>query len=354
MADTLNTADLGMEVSIGSIDKELRKLWEADDARTNASLINFAVYSEDANALAANSDIVREITREHACRAILIGIDRKAADTSIRAWITAHCHLAHGRKSICCEQLAFHLTGKAIGRLRNTVFSHLNSDLPLVFWWQGELSERFNERLYSLIDRLVVDSSQWEDPQQQFGMIQAAMKDSPLVVQDLSWTRTYHFRLAVAALYDDPVLQDTLLAIQKVKITCHPDNQASGLQLLAWLAVQAGWKLSKDLVSDGCANSFRFEKSNGELLDACLMLDEHSAQVGELEILSPGVHVKVSKEKDSSLLSQYLEVEGHRVEAHAPADSEKVEELVADQLSRGGKNSLFRKVLPQFLELLDS
>lgn len=352
MAVTLNTADLGTEVAIGSIEKELKKLWEADEARTNASLINFAVYSEDSNALSVNSESVREITREHACRAILIGIDRDCEETSIRAWITAHCHLAHGRKSVCSEQLAFHLTGKAIGRLRNTVFAHLNSDLPLVFWWQGELSERFNERLYSLIDRLVVDSSQWSDPLQQFRLIQSAMKDGPLIVQDLSWTRTYHFRLAIAALYDDPMLQDTLLGIQKISITCHPRNRTSGLQLLAWMAVQAGWKLTKDLVSDGCANSYRFEKSNGELLDACLVLDENSAQVGELLIKSPSAEVRVSRDPNSNLVGQHVKMEGHSLDRHAPADSQNIVELVADQLSRGGKNSLFRKILPQFMELL--
>ena len=74
-------------------------------------------------------------------------IDRDEPLPGLRAWITAHCHLAHGRKSVCCEQIAFYLTGKVTGRFRNTVFAHLNSDLPLVFWWQGELSEILTERL---------------------------------------------------------------------------------------------------------------------------------------------------------------------------------------------------------------
>ena len=125
---------LGKEVAIADVDKELRLLWEADKASNNASLINFAVYSEEKGAIIKNSELVQAVTREHACRALLVGIDRTNPDASIRAWITAHCHLSHGKKSVCCEQIAFQLTGKATGRLRNTVFSHLNSDLPLVFW----------------------------------------------------------------------------------------------------------------------------------------------------------------------------------------------------------------------------
>ena len=150
-ADNDYAMALGKEVAIADVDKELRLLWEEDKASTNASLINLAVYSEQKGAIIKNSEHVQIITREHACRAILIGIDRNNPDASIRAWITAHCHLSHGRKSVCCEQIAFQLTGKSTGRLRNTVFSHLNSDLPLVFWWQGELSSLFSERLYPLM-----------------------------------------------------------------------------------------------------------------------------------------------------------------------------------------------------------
>ncbi|MFN7343291.1 MAG: glucose-6-phosphate dehydrogenase assembly protein OpcA, partial [bacterium] len=112
------------------------------------------VYSEKSGSLLENSRIINELTRDNACRAILVEIDRNEA-ASLRAWITAHCHLSHGQKSVCCEQISFRLTGRVTGRFRNTVFSHLNSDLPLVFWWQGELSDVFTERLASVMDRLI-------------------------------------------------------------------------------------------------------------------------------------------------------------------------------------------------------
>ena len=208
MAGSEYTA-LGLEVAVGAIDAELRKLWDADEAQTNASLMNLAVYSEKPGALQRNSDVVRDLTREHACRAILIEMDRGGAEPALHSWITAHCHLAHGRKSVCCEQLAFLLVGHTVGRMRNTVFAHLASDLPLVFWWQGELSPIFEERLYRSIDRLIFDSAEWSDPLAGFARIREAAGHTghAMVLQDLSWTRTYHFRLAVAALFDDLVAQ---------------------------------------------------------------------------------------------------------------------------------------------------
>ena len=95
-ADNDYAMALGKEVAIADVDKELHLLWEEDKASTNASLINLAVYSEQRGAIIKNSEHVQIITREHACRAILIGIDRNNPDASIRAWITAHCHLSHG------------------------------------------------------------------------------------------------------------------------------------------------------------------------------------------------------------------------------------------------------------------
>ena len=68
--------ELGIEVPISAIDLELRKLWEQDEARTNSSLMNLVVYSEKSGSLLENSRIINELTRDNACRAILVEIDR--------------------------------------------------------------------------------------------------------------------------------------------------------------------------------------------------------------------------------------------------------------------------------------
>ena len=66
-----------MPVEIGQIDRELKKLWETGGEKmTRASLINLAVYSEAKDSLGANTQIVAQITEDHACRAIVIEADR--------------------------------------------------------------------------------------------------------------------------------------------------------------------------------------------------------------------------------------------------------------------------------------
>lgn len=337
-------AELGKEVKVSEIDGELRNLWEQDDARTNASLMNLVVYTERKDGLLENSRIIIDLTRDNACRAILVEINRDE-EASLRAWITAHCHLSHGQKSVCCEQISFRLTGRVTGRFRNTVFSHLNSDLPLIFWWQGGLSEVLTERLASVIDRLIVDSSSWgDDVKSAFARIShVANGNTSLVVQDLAWTRCWQFRVGMAALFDDPVAQGALEKIDKIRICHAPPNRNTALQLLAWLSVQAGWEI---------AGKRHFETKEGQRIEVEIESSEDSAPLGLVELSSEDTTVRISREKDSTHLLREIVSGDYHVSSLSPADPEASADLVAQQLARGGKNSLFLKVLPVFLELL--
>jgi glucose-6-phosphate dehydrogenase assembly protein OpcA len=340
--------ELGIEVPVSAIDLELRKLWEQDEARTNASLMNLVVFSEKPGALIENSAIIRELTREHACRAILVEI-HKTADPSLRAWITAHCHLAEGRKSVCCEQISFYLTGRVTGRFRNTVFAHLNSDLPLVFWWQGELSDILTERLVSVMDRLIVDSSSWEHPAAAFAKImEAAQANADLIIQDHAWTRSFQFRIGIASLFDDAVAKAALPGINKVEIVYHPDHRNSALQTLAWLATQAGWKDRE------CANGFAYTSNGGVGISTKLTANPDSAPLSSLILRSDDTTASVNFENGASHLQRQIESGSYKATSLSPADPTSPAELVALQLARGGKNSLYQKILPRFRAMLES
>lgn len=344
----MNTA-LGQPVEIGTIGLELKKLWEADEAATNASLMNFAIYSEKAGSLEENSEAIFSLTREHACRAILVEMQRKEPEPAIEAWVTAHCHLAHGRKTVCCEQLSFRLKGKALGRMRNTLFAHLNSDLPLVFWWQGELSDLFEERLYRLTDRFIVDSSEWSDLVAGFGRLQDAVTDSrcQMAVQDLAWTRTYHFRLGIAGLFDDPVAQAMLAKATEVKISGQQEHWSSAWMVMAWLAAQADWTFQKQ---EG--DEFHFEREDGPAIVMSCSVEDDGAPLGQVSISDGTTTVSVSRKANDPHLALELDSPGHVVKQVTPADPDDRVELVAEQLSRGGKNSLFRKIWPVFFAML--
>lgn len=351
--------ELGLEVPVSEIDRELRKLWEQDDARTNATLMNLVVYSEKPGALLENSAIIRDLTREHACRAILVGVDRTQPDASVRAWITAHCHLAHGLKSVCCEQISLYLTGKVTGRFRNTVFAHLNSDLPLIFWWQGELTEIFSERLVSVIDRLIIDSSNWQNPTASFNRIdELTHTNKDIIIQDLEWSRSWQFRLGIAGLFDDPVAQRALPDITDIEIIHHPAHRNAALQLLAWLSAQASWRdgLELDLATTrnpATRQSFALESKSGTAITAQLIADPNAAALSSIRLKATGIELGITRDPASSHLTRHLQLAGNTLTSLSPADPEIPAQLVAQQLARGGKNSLYRKILPRFRQLLN-
>ncbi|MEM9080097.1 MAG: glucose-6-phosphate dehydrogenase assembly protein OpcA [Verrucomicrobiota bacterium] len=343
------SAILGQSVAIGDIGGELKKLWEADEAATNASLMNFAIYSEVPGSLEQNAEVVMDITREHACRAILVEVQRGGEATEAEAWVTAQCHLAHGKKSVCCEQLSFRLVGKALGRMRNTLFANLGSDLPVVFWWQGEFSSLFEERLYRSLDRLIYDSAEWEDVKGGYERVSQAVEDSRcrMVAQDLAWTRTYHYRLSVAGLFDDPKAQEMLKRVSRVEIEFQPHYWSSAWMMASWLATQAGWKL---LRRNG--EGFVFAGGLGEVA-VVLKENAEGAALGRLLITDGETRVEVSQKAGAGNLEMSLVASGHELKRVAPADPPRNRDLVGEQLSRGGKNSLFRKVWPVFFAMLE-
>ena len=121
--------------------------------------------------------------------------------------------------------------------------------------------------------------------------LKSAMEDrgGRLVVQDLSWTRTFHFRLSIAALFDDRMAQQALDEIESVVIESRPEQRMSALLLLSWIATQVGWQI--DL--EGCTLSseeevYGFVSLEGKKIVARLRWNADGAPVSLCEITAPG------------------------------------------------------------------
>lgn len=271
----------GFPVEIGRIDKELGKLWEASgDTKTRASLVNLAIYTESVDAVADNTALISQIASEHACRALLIFANPDAPEFRARAWINAHCHLAGGshkgaERQICSEQITFQLDGEAVTALPNIVFSHLDSDLPLYFWWQGSFREPVDEKLWMWVDRLIYDSVDWTDCAEQFAIVRkiGALGDSRTMLCDLNWSRLLGARFGLAQIFDHSFALRHLRDIERVSLVCA--HRTTGLLLLGWLAAQLGWKfqtlLGREsfLAPSGKSVDFEIAVKDGPAIAAC-------------------------------------------------------------------------------------
>ncbi len=342
----------GLPVEIGHIDKELGKLWEAsDESKTRASLINLVIYTESAESVAENTDLISRIASDHACRAILIFANPSAAEPGARAWISAHCHsIGKGSSQICSEQITFQLDGETTAAVPNVVFSHLDSDLPLCFWWQGEFPIDPDENLWSWVDRLIFDSQTWAEPSMQFDRVCGIshLARSRTVLCDLNWTRLLTARFALANVFDHASVLADLPNLQDIAVTHAPGARTTGILLMGWLAAQLGWNLESVLGS----HCFR-DKNNNEV--RFHLREAKGASISRVEIKFPNTEIILNRDANSDIF--HAAVRGQSMSEATqilPAGRDSLREHLLMELSRGGLHPLYSKALAAIRPLLDT
>ncbi len=336
-----------MSVEIGQIDRQLKKLWdESGGVATRASLMNLAVYCEGEAAMGENTALISKITEDHACRALLICAEPGEAESRVQAWISAHCHLSRaGAKQVCCEQITFLLEGPSRNLIPNIVFSHLDSDLPLYLWWQGEFPDPVDCQLWTWVDRLIFDSSTWGDQCRQLRLLRRSLPEAPgrLTLCDLNWTRTLYFRQALSNLFDHPENRPFLDRIRQVRVVRAPGHRCTALLLVAWLASRLGWTRA-----DG---GLKFKDKSGGLIEVTLT-SEAGAAVAECELAADGAAFRIAREPESHFLHSYIDFpDGRQFRNLYPAGCGGAADLLSEELARGGNHEVYLAAL-EMAELL--
>ena len=341
MPATAEPYSLGLQVEVGKIDKELKKLWQqGEGAMTRASLINLAVYSEAKGSLAKNTQLIAELTRNHACRAIVIEANREAKENELNAWISAHCHVGHaGSKQICSEQLSFLLEGPCTGLLPNIVFSHLDSDLPFCLWWQSALHDPMDPQLWAWVDRFIYDSRDWEDFDGQMRLVESAQAEARqrIVLCDLNWTRLDKIRMAIAQFFDHPASHHHFGKIESVQIYFAPGFRSTALLLSGWLAAQLGWHARKGI------NGNDLELSNAQSKNIEIRLAERAGEpVSEVVLKSSGIEFNVRHAGCGDLLEVWRgKPNNGRPGQLMPAQTNDPVQLMSQELLRGGPHRVY-------------
>ena len=338
------TLGSGLPVSIGEIDHELKKLWEqSGGVATRASLMNLAVYCEGRDAMADNTELIARITQAHACRALLICLDPGARQNKVQAWIGAHCHLSRaGAKQVCSEQITFLLEGASRGLIPSIVFSHLDSDLPLFLWWQGEFPNPIDAELWAWVDRLIFDSRAWQNQQTQFSLLRDSLVRAKcrMVLCDLNWTRTLYFRQALALTFDRPERLPLLRKIERIAMIHAPGHRCTALLVAGWLAAQLDWT-NGELV-DGAP---QFWAPSGEPVRVELQ-ERAGTPLREVTLFGGDASIRVSRDETSPFLHADVTLaDGSPLCSLYPAGKRGRAGLIAEELMRGGNHRVYLSAL---------
>jgi glucose-6-phosphate dehydrogenase assembly protein OpcA len=346
------TYSLGLPVEVSKIDQELKKLWqESEGAATRASLVNLAVYSEDAGSLSRNTQLMANITENHACRAIVIEADCSAKENRVEAWISAHCHVAGaGSKQICSEQISFLLKGGCTDLLPSIVFSHLDSDLPFYLWWQEEFREPMDPQLWTWVDRVIYDSQGWKDFPAQMRLLESAEQEANqrIVLCDLNWTRLDNVRFALAQFFDHPASHHHFAKINSLRIDFAPGFRSTAILFAGWLAAQLDWQGGKT----DAANTLQFVSPSGLKID--VELRERSGEpIREVAMATPEVEFLVAHAECGDLLevSRGKPSEA-RMPQLMPAGKTDPVSLMSEELMRGGPHHVYLHAVNRVRDLL--
>ncbi|MFV0336859.1 MAG: glucose-6-phosphate dehydrogenase assembly protein OpcA [Chthoniobacterales bacterium] len=338
----------GLPVELGAIEKSLGQLWEqTDDTKTRASLINLVIYTEDFQSAEANTQLIAQLAGEHACRAILVVANPSAKETSAKSWISAHCQKSgKNQRQICSEQITFQLDGNIDEALPNIVFSHLDSDLPLYFWWQGNFRKSLNTKFWSWVDRLLFDSRDWENFSEQIDLARSFAKPADSLVPnrhtilcDLNWARLLQTRFAIAKFFDNGFALSQLNKLKNFRIEYGTGCRSTAIFLLGWFAKQLGWQLT-DLLQ----KPYFITKNKKDLSFELAEVEGRGIQ--KLSFLSEeATFTFVYDEKSHSF---HVHVEGKTcpsIEQILPVGRNNTLDILLHELNRGGNHPLYTETL---------
>jgi glucose-6-phosphate dehydrogenase assembly protein OpcA len=108
-----------------------------------------------------------------------------------------------GGRQICSETIRVQLNGARAAQPASVVQPLLLSDLPVFLRWRGVPSygDSTFEGLIDVADRLIVDSTEWEDlPGSYAGLVDVFDR---VTVSDIAWARTSRWRPQLASLWPE-------------------------------------------------------------------------------------------------------------------------------------------------------
>jgi glucose-6-phosphate dehydrogenase assembly protein OpcA len=187
----------------------------------------------------AAEDVLAGLADRHPSRAIVLVPDPDAEDGIEANAEVATYPLGEGRL-VCVETIRVQLNGTRAEVPASVVQPLLLPDLPVFLRWRGlpPFGERPFEELIDVVDRLIVDSTEWPDLPKPYAQL-AEIFDR-VAVSDIAWARTSRWRPQLASLW--PGIKD----VKTIEVT---GTEAQASLLAGWLRSRLGHDVALEQVS---------------------------------------------------------------------------------------------------------
>ena len=189
----------GADTSMAAIEKELVRLREASVVPGSGSNMRTSVMTHCAwvppGWLHAAEATLAGMAELHPSRTLIL-VPLPDEPDGLDAELSLRC-FASGERHVCGEVIELRLRGNRVQAPASIVLPLLISDLPVFCRWRGEppFGEAPWEQLIDLADRVIVDSSEWDELRYR----ELAGMFGRSAITDIAWARLRDWRLQLAS-----------------------------------------------------------------------------------------------------------------------------------------------------------
>jgi Glucose-6-phosphate dehydrogenase subunit len=219
----------GEDVSIGEVERQLCALRSAsndDHPELRTSVMTHTAWVPRVWLDAARGALAG-LAERHPSRTILLVPEPDAHRDAIDAIVSLQCFPvdAEGRQ-VCTEVIELSLHGARAKAPASIVQPLLVADLPVFSRWRGRppFGTPEFEQMVGVVDRLIVDSSEWPDLPQSLSEFSRCVELT--AVSDIAWRRSLGWRASIASMWPGVAEAESLRVV---------GPQADALLLSGWM-----------------------------------------------------------------------------------------------------------------------
>jgi hypothetical protein len=218
--------------SVAEVDRELLRLridQDTGEPFQRTSVMTHIAWVP-AEWVEAAEDVLAGLAEGHPSRTIVLVPDPDAPD-GLDAGVEVERFGAGEGRQVCVETVRVRLGGSRAAVPASVVQPLLLPDLPVFLRWRGlpPFGEPPFEQLLDVVDRLVVDSTEWPDLPEPYARL-AEIFDR-VVVSDIAWARTSRWRPQLASLWPE------IGGVKRIKVE---GTEAQAFLLAGWLRSRLG------------------------------------------------------------------------------------------------------------------
>lgn len=223
-------------VTIRDVERELGRLRDASTEPGHPPRLRTSVMTHIAwvpeRWVEAAMGALAGLAERHPSRTIVLLPRPEDPRDALDGEVDLRCFVRGGEeREVCSEVILLCLCGRRAAAPASVVEPLLVADLPVFLRWRGPLpfAAPELEQLTALADRLVVDSSEWPDLDEDYPRLPELFER--ISVSDIAWARGQPWREAVARLWP---------AVAKASSVTVAGPRADALLLARWLGTRLG------------------------------------------------------------------------------------------------------------------